>query len=72
MMKELKAWKKACPPNDLDLLFPNGSGQPINHNNMVNRHFKPELKRAGIERIRFHGLRHSYASLLIKQGENIK
>jgi integrase len=72
MMKELKAWKLACPPNGLDLIFPNESGHPINHNNMVNRHFNPALKKAGIERIRFHDLRHTYASLLIEQGENIK
>jgi integrase len=72
MMKELKAWKLACPPNNLELIFPNGSGNPINHNNMVNRHFNPALKKAGIERIRFHDLRHTYASLLIEQGENIK
>ena len=72
MMKALKSWKLACPPNDLDLIFPNESGHPINHNNMVNRHFNPALKKAGIERIRFHDLRHTYASLLIEQGENIK
>jgi site-specific recombinase XerD len=39
---------------------------------MVNRHFNPALKKAGIERIRFHDLRHTYASVLIEQGENIK
>jgi integrase len=72
MMKELISWKLACPPNDLDLIFPNESGHPINHNNMVNRHFNPALKKAGIERIRFHDMRHTYASLLIEQGENIK
>jgi integrase len=72
MMKELKEWKLACPPNDLDLIFPNEAGQPINHNNLVNRHFEPALKKAEIEKIRFHDLRHTYASLLIEQGENIK
>ena len=39
---------------------------------MVNRHFNPALKDAKIPRIRFHDLRHTYVSLLIEQGENIK
>jgi integrase len=72
MMKELKLWRLACPPNELDLIFPNEVGGPINHNNLVMRYFRPALTAAGIKRIRFHDLRHTYASLLIEQGENIK
>ena len=68
----LKKWKVACQANALDLVFPNKGGNPINHNNLVNRHFNPALKEAEIPRIRFHDLRHTYASLLIEQGENIK
>lgn len=71
-MTELKKWKLACPQNDLDLVFPNGSGGPINYSNMVGRHFLPPLEGAGLPRIRFHDLRHTYASLLIDQGENLK
>ena len=72
MIAELKKWKLACPPNNLELIFPNEAGQPLNHNNVVSRHFNPALEKAGIKRIRFHDLRHTYASLLIEQGENIK
>lgn len=72
MMAELKKWKVACPPNELDLIFPNEAGKPINHGNMLRRFFYPALKEAGLPRIRFHDLRHTYASLLIDQGENIK
>lgn len=71
-MSELKKWKVACPPNDLDLVFPNEAGKPMNHNNMVNRHFKPAMVAANIEKIRFHDMRHSYASLMLHQGESIK
>jgi len=72
MMTALKKWRLACLQSKLDLIFPNKAGGPINHNNLVNRHFNPTLKVAGLPKIRFHDLRHTYASLLIEQGENIK
>lgn len=72
VMKELKKWKLACPVNEEGLVFPNESGGPMNYSNMVQRHFLPALKAAELPRIRFHDLRHTYASLLIEQGENIK
>jgi integrase len=40
--------------------------------NLVKRHFFPALKRAGLRRVRFHDLRHTYAALLIDQGEHPK
>lgn len=72
VLSELKKWRLACPPNDMDLIFPNENGGPINYSNMVNRHFSPALQAAGLPVMRFHDLRHTYASLLIEQGENIK
>ena len=39
---------------------------------MVRREFLPALSRAGLARIRFHDLRHTYATLLIAQGANAK
>lgn len=71
-IKSLKEWQLACPPGDLNLVFPTAKGTPMNHNNMVNRYFRPALNAAGIERIRFHDLRHTYASLLLEQDPNIK
>ena len=55
-----------------DLLFKNRVGGPISHQNMMNREFYPALERAGVRRIRFHDLRHTYAALMISLGENIK
>lgn len=71
-MSELKKWSLACPPNDLDLVFPSEAGTLINHGNMLRRHFYPAIKRACIEGVHFHCCRHTFASLLIEQGENIK
>jgi integrase len=72
LVNELRKWKLVSGKNDLGLVFSNGTGQPIDHHNLVNRHFLPSLEAAGLLRIRFHDLRHTYASLLIEQGENIK
>jgi integrase len=82
VLTELKEWKLACPMKHVDLVFPNVEGGPIDHHNLINRQFIPALVNAGIARklengkvegkIRFHDLRHTFASLLIEQGENIK
>jgi len=72
LIQELRLWKLASPRNDLDLVFANDAGEAMNYSNMVQRHFFKGLKKAEIPRIRFHDLRHSYASLLLHQGENIK
>ncbi|MCL5123044.1 MAG: site-specific integrase, partial [Deltaproteobacteria bacterium] len=72
VIKELKKWRLACPKNDLNLIFPNEAGNHMNNKNMLRRFFRPALKTGGCPAIRFHDLRHTYASLLIEQGENIK
>ncbi len=60
------------PQNLLDLVFPNKSGNLMEHSSLFRYCFWPTLKRAGLPRIRFHDLRHSFASMLIHRGENIK
>lgn len=57
MMAQLKKWRAACIPNEMDLIFPNKAGKPMNHGNMLRRHFYPALKEAGIPKMRFHDLR---------------
>lgn len=44
VISELRRWKLACRSSELDLMFPNRSGKPINYTNMVDRHFQPALK----------------------------
>jgi len=72
LLSVLKKWRLACPPSRLDLVFPNEKGKPMDAKNLIHRHFLPNLRRAGLKRIRFHDLRHTYASILIAQGENLK
>ena len=54
-----------------ELVFPSEVGTPIEMNNFSERVFKPLLSRAGLRRIRFHDLRHSYGSLLIQAGASL-
>ena len=72
VIKELRKWKLASPPNELDLVFPSDKGEPLICNGNIHRPFQKALSASGCPRIRFHDLRHTYASLLIAQGENIK
>lgn len=57
---------------DLDLVFPNTVGRPIDGMNLVKYWFYPLLQRANLPRIRFHDLRHTAATLLLEHGVNPK
>jgi integrase len=72
VLKDLAGWKLKSGGRDEDIVFPNEAGQPLNYSNMVQRYFLKAIRDANIPRVRFHDLRHSYASLLLSQGENIK
>ncbi|MBV9214372.1 MAG: site-specific integrase [Actinobacteria bacterium] len=54
------------------LLFPGAGGGPLDPTSFLRRHFTPALERAGLSGLRFHDLRHTYASLLILAGEHPK
>jgi integrase len=57
---------------DHGLIFATGIGTPVNPENLVNRSFKPLLKRASLPEIRFHDLRHTCATLLLGRGVHPK
>ena len=71
VMTALKRWKLACPKTELDLVFPGDDDKPLQHGHVGRYHFRPALAAAELPRMRFHDLRHTYASLLIDQGENV-
>ncbi len=53
------------PPNPLELVFPTAAGTPMLGGNLLRRVFWPTLERAGLRRVRWHDLRHSYATTLL-------
>ncbi len=52
--------------DDDDLVFANEIGRPLDGTNVLNRGFRPLLRRAGLPRIRFHDLRHTAATMLLQ------
>ncbi|GJM43229.1 MAG: hypothetical protein DHS20C21_00710 [Gemmatimonadota bacterium] len=72
LVATLRAHRVASPPSELDLVFCNSHGRALDPDDMIKRGFMPALRRAGLRRLRFHDLRHTFASLLIHQGENVK
>jgi len=58
---------------DRDLIFPNETGFIFNPSNRGNRSFKRIKQRSGVrEDLRFHDLRHTCATLLLREGVNVK
>ena len=54
-----------------DWVLCNREGNPPDMQNVKNRHFYRCLEKAGLRRIRFHDLRHTFASLLLTNRESL-
>jgi integrase len=56
---------------EYELIFPSSIGTPLSQSNL-HRKFKQVLAKANLPDIRFHDLRHTAASLTLKQGVSLK
>jgi integrase len=52
-------------------VFPSATDGPLDGINVYHRDFLPYLEAAGLRRVTFHALRHTYASLLIQSGASL-
>ncbi len=52
-------------------VWANEKGQRIDIGNVKSKSFKRVLSKAGLRHIRYHDLRHTYASQLLAQGEPV-
>ena len=57
---------------DNGLVFPTTTGTTTSGTNLLGRHFKPLLRRAGLPDVRLHDLRHTCATMLLKMGQHPK
>lgn len=75
LLAELRAMKtqaiekymsSGVPFDEASFVFTSTSGTPVHTRNLIQRHFKPLLERAGIPKtVRLYDLRHSTATLLL-------
>ncbi len=72
LKEALELHRLQCPTSPHDLVFCTPKGTPLQYRNLIRREFEPALTRAGLRKIRFHDLRHTYTSLLIAQGAHAK
>jgi integrase len=54
-----------------DLICPRPDGKPMDPRG-VNEHFEECVKKSSVKKIRFHDLRHSHATIMLKLGEHPK
>jgi len=68
----LKKWKDNCVKNENNLVFPNHEGKYLDSRNVVQRFFYPCTAKAGVKKIKWHCLRHTYVSLSLSGGAREK
>lgn len=57
--------------NEDSLVFVDRWGNALNGFHVTERRFKPLLARLGLPEMRFHDLRHAFASLMLSQGTRV-
>ncbi|MBC7542219.1 MAG: site-specific integrase [Candidatus Sericytochromatia bacterium] len=55
-----------------EFVFSDTRGGLLRKSNLVRRSFQPLLEKAGLPRFRFHDLRHTHASFLLREGTSPK
>ena len=77
LLLRMKARKKECQSlcgnayHPSDYIYVDDLGEPVKPN-FITQHFALVIKKNGLRKIRFHDLRHSCASLLLKNGVAMK
>lgn len=67
----LPALEEAYQQKSSEFVVANQMDNMLNERNFVQRHFEHDMKEAGVSRIRFHDLRHTYASNYMMNGGSL-
>jgi integrase len=70
LVHELKVWKLRCPKSSRDLVLATEDGKPM-HRKAISKILDAAIEKAEINRLTHHGLRHTFASLLLADGADI-
>jgi integrase len=69
---ELEQHLATRPPDPVAFVFTAPEGGPLRHVGFYQRHFRPAVRRSGVDpRTRFHDLRHTAAALMIAEGAHL-
>ncbi len=71
LVSALKRWRLRCPKGEHDLVFPDAKGRPMRSSDLLRTGLHSALRRAGLRKVRFHDLRHAFASNLLAAGTDI-
>jgi integrase len=67
LIHELRIWRLKCPKSEQDFVFAREDGKPY-HRNAASDAMDRAIAKVGIKRLTPHGLRHTFASLLLADG----
>lgn len=68
LVRELRVWKLRCPKSDRDLVFATEAGKPFDRKSATKMLYRAVEKAELEKRLTPHGLRHTFASLLLADG----
>lgn len=74
LLDDLEVYRVMYPPVGEGFIFRQASGRPLDPDTWHREHLVPILERAKLRlpRVGLHSLRHTYVSLLIQQGEELR